>query len=117
MMMNQPDDNLFQDLLSDYAAPTVDDGFTQSVMHDIEARSKRIEKLRRGLIYSACFIGGIIAAIQLPALLNMTAKINIVLPEVPSTGAIPLAKWSWAAPILLGFALWAALDRKAQDIF
>lgn len=117
MMMQNPDNNLFADLLSDYAAPVADDGFSESMMHVIEAETRKIERIRRFSIYSACFIGGAMAASQFPALVAMIAKIKLAVPSIPDTGAIPLSQWSWAGIILLGFVLWAALDRKASDIF
>jgi len=85
MMMQNPDDNLFADMLSDYAAPVADDGFSDTVLNAIETEARKVERIRRFSIYGACFIGGLIAASQLPA--------------------------------FLGFVLWAALDRKASDIF
>lgn len=117
MMMQNPDDNLFQDLLSDYAAPVAEDGFSDAVIKSIEAESRKVERIRRFSIYGACFIGGLIAASQIPALVNMTAKIKLAAPALPETGSIPLSQWSWAGILLLGFVLWAALDRKASDIF
>ncbi len=117
MMMQNPDDNVFQDILSEYAAPVEEDGFTQSVLESIKAESKRIRRIRSVAIYGACFIGGLIAASQFPALMALIGEIDIALPSIPQTGAIPLSQWSWAGIVLLGFVLWAALDRKASEIF
>jgi len=117
MMMQTPDDNLFKDMLSDYAAPVADDGFSLSVIEAIEAETRKVERIRRFSIYGACFVGGVIAATQLPGLITMTAKIKLAAPSIPDAGSIPLSQWSWAGIILLGFVLWAALDRKASDIF
>ena len=115
-MMQNPNDNLFQDLLSDYAAPVEEDGFSEAVLKSIDAEGRKIERIRRFSIYGACFIGGLIAASQFPALLNMMAKLKLALPVIPETSSIPLSQWSWAGIVLLGFVLWAALDRKASDI-
>jgi len=117
MMMQNPDDNLFQDLLSNYAAPVADDGFSTSVLKTAQAQTRRVERIRRFSIYGACFVGGLIAASQFPALIAMTAKVKLAAPTIPDTGTIPLSQWSWAGLILFGFVLWAALDRKASDIF
>jgi LPXTG-motif cell wall-anchored protein len=117
MMMQNPNDNLFKDLLSDYAAPVTDDGFSASVLKIIEAETRKVERIRRFSIYGACFVGGLIAASQFPELIAMIAKIKIAAPTLPDTGSIPLSQWSWSGIILLGFVLWAALDRKTSDIF
>jgi len=117
MMMQNPDDNLFKDLLSDYAAPVTEDGFSDTVLKSIDVEARKVERIRRFSIYGSCFVGGIIAASQFPALVNMTAKIQLATPTIPDTGSIPLSQWSWAGIVLLGFVLWAALDRKASDIF
>jgi len=117
MMMQTPDDNLFQDLLSDYVAPVAEDGFSDAVLKSIDAEARKVERIRRFSIYGACFVGGVIAASQFPALLSMTAKIKLAAPVLPDAGALPLSLWSWAGIILLGFVLWAALDRKASDLF
>lgn len=118
MMMQNPDDNLFQDLLSDYAAPVADDGFSHAVLQTIEAQTRKVERIRKVSIYSACFAGGIIAATQIPMLVSLAAKINISLPNLPEAGALPVSQWSVIGGVtLLGFVLWAALDRKVSDIF
>jgi len=117
MMMQQPDDNLFADLLSDYAAPVADEGFSDTVLKTVSSETLKLKRIRHISIYGACFIGGIIAASQFPALINMIAKINVSIPAMPDAGTLPLSQWSLAGIILLGFVLWAALDRKASDIF
>jgi len=116
-MMTQPDDNLFQDMLADYIAPADDDGFTDTVMQKIQAKAARTERLRKGLIYGACFIGGVIAATQLPAFMTILEDVNVAMPDVSSPSPLPLSQWLLPAAVLLGFVLWAALDRKASEIF
>ena len=117
MMMQNPGDNLFQDLLSDYAAPVTEDGFSDSVLNAIDTEARKVERIRRFSIYGACFVGGVIAASQFPALMAMTAKIKFAAPAMPDASALPLSQWSLAGLVLLGFVLWAALDRKASDLF
>ena len=122
MMMQNSDehflgDNLFKDMLSDYAAPVADEGFSQNVLAAVEAATKREERIRRVSIYGASFVGGLIAASQFPALLAMAAKVNIAVPALPGAGGMASSQWSLAALVLLGFVLWAALDRKASEIF
>lgn len=121
-MMTQPDDNLFQDLLADYAAPVSDDGFTDAVMHKLQAETARTERIRRFAIYAACFIGGMIAATQIPTLMGLIAGMDVAVPELPSSDALtasPLAfpQWAMISVVLLGFVLWAALDRKTSELF
>lgn len=115
MMMQNSDDTLFADLLSGYSAPVEDDGFTQALMADIKAAERRLESLRRIAICAACFIGGMIAASQLPALGGIIANMNLSLP--PSPSALPVSLWTLTGMVLLGLVLWTALDRKASDIF
>lgn len=121
MIMQNPDDfledSLFKDLLSDYAAPVSEDGFSESVLRHIQDERRKVERIRRFSIYGACFIGGIIAASQFPALFSMISKLKLAAPVMPDAGALSLSHWGWAVIILLGFVLWAALDRKASDIF
>jgi len=117
MMMQNPDDNLFADMLSDYAAPVADEGFSDMVLNTIQAEARKVERIRRFSIYGACFVGGVIAATQLPALVAMASKIKFAIPTVPEASALPFSHWSFIGFVLLGFVLWAALDRKASDIF
>jgi hypothetical protein len=117
MMMQNPDDKLFKDLLSDYTTPVADDGFSESVLKTIEAETRKVERIRRFSIYGACFVGGVIAASQFPALIAMTAKIKFATTAVPDASALPFSYWSLVGIILLGFVLWAVLDRKASDLF
>ena len=120
MMMQNPDDNLFQDMLADYAAPVKDDGFTHSLLETIEAEAKRVERIRRVSVYGACFAGGLIAATQLPGLAVMAGKVKLampVVPAVPEAGALPVSTMGLAGLVFLGFVLWAALDRQVSEIF
>ncbi len=116
-MMTQAEDNLFQDMLADYAAPASDDGFTDALMQKIQAETARTERLRKFLIFGACFIGGVIAATQIPALMTLLGTVNMALPDVPSPAPLPVSQWIVPSAVLLGFVLWAALDRKASEIF
>ena len=117
MMMQNPDDNLFKDLLSDYAAPVAEDGFSESVLKAIDLEARKVERIRRVSIYGACFVGGAIAASQFPALIAMAAKFKLAVPTLPQIESFPLPYWSLAGLVVLGFVLWAAVDRKASDIF
>lgn len=117
MMMQDPNDNLFKDMLADYCAPVQEDGFSQNIMAQVNINIQRQEHIRRVSIYGASFVGGLIAASQFPSLLGLVAKMNIVVPSLPHTDSLSLSTWSLAGLILLSFVLWAAFDRKASDIF
>lgn len=117
MMMQNPDDNLFQDMLADYTAPVRDDGFTHNLLETIEAEAKRVERIRKVSVYGACFAGGLIAATQLPALAAMAGKIELAMPAVPEAGVLPVSTMGLAGLVFLGFVLWAALDRQVSEIF
>ena len=117
MKMQEPQDNLFTELLSDYAAPVRDDGFSDVVLKVAAAEARKIERVRRFSIYGASFIGGLIAASQIPMLVSMISKMNVVVPAIPKASSLPISQWSLLGFIVLGFVLWVALDKKASDIF
>ena len=76
----------FKDLLGAYAAPAKDDGFTQMVMAKAQAQSapvRNTEKTRTAMMTAAALIGGAFAALQIPALIDLAAAIN--LPTLPNT--------------------------------
>jgi len=118
MMMQTPDDNLFKDLLSDYVTPLDDDGFTQSLMAQLDQDAVKTEKLRRGLIYGASFVGGAIAAMQFPAFIKMLSALTPTLPNAAALPSdLPISQWTFMTIVLLIFVLWAALDRTTSELF
>lgn len=115
MMMQNPEDNLFKDLLSEYVAPIEDDGFTKSVMRSIEYEIPSRTTLRRGLIFGACAIGGLIAAFQLPALFELMGQ--TISPDLASISNIGQSSWMLGGIIVVGLSLICALDQKTSELF
>jgi len=111
--MTQPDDPLFENLLQDYAAPVADDGFTDHVMAQITAETEKQARLRRLILWGASFTGGVIAATQLPGLVQWLASVEL------STGdAITnLPMWAMTALIVFGFAIWGMIDSRETSLF
>ena len=112
------DDTDFAALLSNYAAPAADDGFSQAVLTSIDiaalqAAQTRQTKLRLYSLYGAAFLGGAVASLQLPSLMGLLGRVSFMnaeataMPHIVSAGII----------LSLGLALWALLDSKAVDIF
>ena len=114
-MMQNPEDNLFKDLLSDYVAPIADDGFTKSVMRSINAENQYESTLRRGLILGACAIGGLMAAIQLPALFKLIGQ--TFSPDLASISNIGQSSWMLGGIVAVGVLLICALDQKTSELF
>jgi len=117
MMMQNLDDNLFQDLLSDYATPVSEDGFSDTVLNKINAEARKVERIRKISIYSACFVGGMSAATQFSSLMGLVSKISITTPQLSTIDAAAIPVWGFAGIILFGFVLWAVLDRQVFEIF
>lgn len=115
MMMQNPDDNVFKDLLGDYAAPVADDGFTQTVMQVIDQDRAREERLRHGFIYGACFIGGVIAATQFSGLMGLVK--TWLSRDLSLAQNLSYSSWTIAAIPLVVFTLWCALDQKTTELF
>jgi len=118
-MMMQNDNDEFQTLLADYAAPTADDGFTDAFMQSIniaelQARQARQMKLRLYSLYGAAFLGGIIAALQLPALMNYLGRFKI---DTTATTNLSLNFNILGMGLICAIALWVMLDNKTSDIF
>ena len=114
--MQNPEDKIFQDLLSDYATPLEDAGFTESFMALVEEVDLRHRKLRRGLIFGACSIGGLISALQLPGLIDLIAGQDFSLGTLPISG-FDQPSWTFGAILLVGFVLFCALDQKTSELF
>jgi len=121
MMMSEPENNLFKELLSDYAAPVADNGFTDALMQEIQLRQQKRERLRRSLLGTAFFVGGIIAATQVPNLVNLLAQYSPSLPELKTGELMTTAKtsplWSLLGVTVFGFVLWSLLDNRDASIF
>ena len=113
MMENDPMENEFKVLLSDYAAPIPDDGFAQSVKTRIEKRAR----LRRFMIGGASLMGGIIAGAQIPKLITlirpdaaaqsaeMTSLTKSLLPTIPELSLTEISAGLSQGPLWMTIAL------------
>jgi len=97
------DDLEFQDILRSYAAPVADNGFTAATLMRVKDQEKM--KWRLPILAAACVIGGGIAASQLPWLWGAVAEIKT--PMLTPTSLTALG--------VLGYVVWAALDRGWSD--
>lgn len=91
MMQDPIEDKQFEDLLSDYAAPVNDGGFSIHVMAQLpspSANTQDTENLRRRFIGGGAIIGAAIAATQLPALLKLTSKLNAPEVSMPALASV-----------------------------
>lgn len=127
-MTSNSQNSEFQTLLKGYMAPAKDDGFTQSVLAQIEAqnqqREQRITTYRRVGLYSAAFMGGIVAAVQLPKLSQLFKSLNTNTPSLPdveiSSLGILTANLSQSTALIGGtiiilFALWVIIDQRSAE--
>jgi hypothetical protein len=118
------DDNKFQNLLSDYVAPTPDEGFSDAFMTQLSAEETRLPLYRRLALYGAGFIGGIIAALQLPNLVSLLQGLNVDLPAASMSGLDAASVLTGMtqlsalliAGLILGIAVWATLDQRSAAI-
>ena len=75
--MTPPDKTAFQNLLSDYMAETVDDGFSDHLLQTLEKRSERERRLRRVMLLGAYGLGGYVTSRQLQKLFATWDGFNI----------------------------------------
>lgn len=94
--MNPKDDARLKAFLSDYAAPITDDGFSDRLMALAaqeaslnNAPSPRERRIRRWALYGAYFVGGVIAAVQMPTLRRVMQG---ALEAMPSAAPLPTAE-------------------------
>ena len=127
----QRPDKDFQTLLQDYAAPIEDNGFSQTVLQNIDiiALQKTLAKRTKYRLYSlygAGFLGGILTATQIPSLGKLFEQTFAAMPKtnIESThfnpanlSLIELDPTFIGLAIMGGLALWAMIDSKISDIF
>ena len=109
-MMPQPENEIYQALLSDYMTETKDNGFTDQILSAKGLQSQRHNLYRRLSLLSAGLIGGIIAAINLGPFLDIVS--HIAWPENP----LPTPIWMIAGIILMMFAAFSTLDDQSGYI-
>lgn len=109
-MMNSPEDSVFKDMLSGYAAPIDDAGFTDNLLAVIDAKKARLHRMKFLFLASGCFLGGVLAATQFKSALGLLRQIS--LPEVTIA---PI--WLLAAALISAFIAWMTLDNKPSGSF
>jgi len=116
MMQNTPqlpDDAAFKDMFEDYAAPVEDNGFSNTVLQEIQLREQTAFPWRKTLISFAAFAGGVIAAKQLPALSELSGRAAALTPQTDiislQTFDVPLYTLAGLS-ILAAFALWSLFE-------
>ena len=118
MMMTNPEDDMFGNLLADYAAPLPDEGFSARVLEGIKAQQRRARRVKRRILAGAVVLGGAIAATQVPALVRLTKSFagqsTPKISELPSLTSLP-----YGAPIIVGvfiFMLWVIVDNRGSEV-
>lgn len=87
-MMSMPEDNLYQELLSDYMAEPEDNGFSAAVLGGLEARDKRELRFRRRVLLAAFFAGGLIAGLQLKKFAALMTSVTVPSVDLPGLSSI-----------------------------
>ena len=112
--MNIQDDNSYKALLADYVTPVEDDGFSASILKKLQVEKQgSIINWRKTIISLAAFIGGMIAAKQLPALSNLSHKALALKPDISLSPPylIDPSIYTWLGlSIVASFALWSLLE-------
>lgn len=103
--MPQPEDDNFKTLLTDYIEPVPDDGFSEVVLKSIGDQHTRLRQMKFMVLAAGSFIGGIIAATQMPAVWRLlgTLKIPTEPTELTAIGTV------------FAFIVWATIDNRYQD--
>ena len=111
-MQENTEDKMFAELLSDYAEPAEDNGFSQFVLASLP-RPQSQQRLKSLLVGGAGALGAAIAATQLKGLLSFTKGLTIPTLEAPTVDMTALANSSLMgstyAPVFLGLGLLTAL--------
>ena len=83
MMQENTEDNMFNALLSDYAAPIGDDGFSESVLANLPT-TQNSNPSKAKFVSIAAFIGGGFAALQIPSLWQYISSLKLPNLSVPN---------------------------------
>jgi len=81
---------------------------------ELQAAQARQTKLRLYSLYSAAFIGGITASLQLPSLVNILNRSKFSLPNIETLSTNFSAI---GITLICALALWVMLDSKVSHIF
>ncbi|HFB54725.1 MAG TPA: hypothetical protein ENJ46_02280 [Hellea balneolensis] len=82
MFMENSEDRMFKDLLTDYAAPVADEGFSDHVLASLP-RTRDTQRLKLAAIGSAFFMASLIFIAQLPSLFRLLARIQTPKSDTP----------------------------------
>lgn len=110
----RPSDAAFKDLLKDYAAPVKDNGFSDSVLQEINLREPTSPLTwRKTCLSLAAFTGGLIAAKQLPALSKLGGQAAALTPasDIGALLSFNLSLYTLTGLfIFTAFALWSIFE-------
>jgi len=112
VMHEDTENKMFKDLLSDYAAPAADNGFSEEVLAGLEAQPDH-SRLKTRLVGGAGLIGAVIAGMQLPGLWNYLSGMSVPnvqplsTPQV-NTGLFSTSYGMAAVGIILLLGFWIA---------
>ncbi len=76
VMQDDTENNMFKDLLGDYAEPSQDNGFSDLVMASLPG-AKTSNHLKSLIVGGAGALGAVIAGSQLPGLWNYVTGVNV----------------------------------------
>lgn len=85
MMQDNTEDNMFNALLSDYAAPVSDGGFSESVLEKLPT-TQISNPLKAKFVSIAALVGGGFAALQIPSLWQYISSLQLPSISVPNLG-------------------------------
>ena len=77
-----------QTFLKDYSAAVPDAGFTAMMLDKADAQAARLSKIRSRMINAAFFIGGAVAAVQVPKLWDIVSGLTVPDVSIP-TATLP----------------------------
>ncbi len=106
IIMTHSENNDFRDILSSYAAPLEDEGFTDSVLLALQTKQQTLRLLRFSFLASGSFLGGMMAATQAKPAFQMLSTVSI--PAEPI--------WISALAMLFGFVVWATIDNRGISL-
>jgi len=119
-MQENTEDKMFAELLSDYAKPAEDNGFSQFVLASMP-RPQNQQRLKSIMVGGAGVLGAAIAATQLNGLLGVLKALTLPTLKTPTVDMTPLANSSLMgssyAPVFLGLSVVVALWMAQTLIF
>jgi len=119
-MQENTEDKMFAELLSDYAEPAQDNGFSEFVLASLP-RPQNQQRLKSILVGGAGALGAAIAATQLKGLIGFVQALSMPTLKAPTVDMTSLANSSLMgssyAPVFLGIGLLVAVWMAQTLIF